>query len=237
MKIEMLLAVDAGDRYEIAGITYFGATNVGYEYIQLRASSLAIKVVKVALEKGCRIAVSKDHEYAEILPTDLVVEEVNPLETKKRLALNDINALIHQNVIGINVIETMDYLNCFMKLLAAGIFIHDGNREDKYFEIIEKAQSCEEPSPLPENPTFDEEQKYIEQKNAYDAAQANLATLEQYLNTFDDLAKISFTNKLLQNAKKQVLESKTEEEVDAAINTYKEKLNLNFFSFMSDHTS
>ena len=51
----------------------------------------------------------------------------------------------------------MDYLNCYMKLLSAGIFISDKNREDKYFEIIEAAQECEEPSELTENSTFEEE--------------------------------------------------------------------------------
>jgi len=33
MLIEMLLAVEFDDRYEIVGITYFGATNIGAEYV------------------------------------------------------------------------------------------------------------------------------------------------------------------------------------------------------------
>lgn len=237
MFVEMLLGVDAGDRYEIAGVTYFGATNVEHGYVQLKASKLAIVGVKAAMEKGCKIVVSKDHEFPEILPSDLVIEDIDPLETKKRLALFDINALIHQNVIGVSVIDAMDYLNSFMKLMAAGIFIHDGNREDKYFEIIEKAQSCEEPAPLSENATFDDEQKFIEQKNAYDQAQANLKTLEEYLNSFDYLAKIGFVHKMLQMAKQQVLEAQTPEQVDEAVNAYKEKLDSNFYKLETTKTN
>ena len=60
-----------------------------------------------------------------------------------------------------NIIDAMDYLNCYMKLMAAGIFITDSNREDKYFEIIEAAQENEEPAPLKEDATFEEEQNYI----------------------------------------------------------------------------
>jgi hypothetical protein len=33
----------------------------------------------------------------------------------------------------------MDYLDSMMKLISNGIFITDENREDKYFEIIEKS--------------------------------------------------------------------------------------------------
>lgn len=230
MNVEMLLGIELEDRFEIDGITYLGAPNVDSKYVQLKASSLAIAVVKTALASGLKIIVPKNYKYAEITPSDLVVEKADPLETKKRLAVYDIAALMHQNIIGVNVINAMDYLNSYMKLLAAGIFIHDGNREDKYFEIIEKAQSCQEPAPLHEDATFEEEQKFIEEKNAFEQAQANLKTLEDYLNSFDQLSKISFADKLLQNAKRQVVEAATEEEVDAAIRTYREKLDDNFYS-------
>jgi len=37
------------------------------------------------------------------------------------------------------VVDSFEYLQAYMELLAAGIFITDRNREDKYFEIIEAA--------------------------------------------------------------------------------------------------
>jgi hypothetical protein len=61
------------------------------------------------------------------------------LEKKRNVALTEILKLANKNIFAVNVIEAMDFLNCYMKLLNAGIFITDQNREDKYFEIIEAA--------------------------------------------------------------------------------------------------
>lgn len=236
MRIELLLGIERDDSYDICGITYFGATNLQPEHVQLKASSLAITLAKAALQAGKHILVSKKHKYAEILPSDLVIEELDALESKKRIAINDINAMMQQNILGLSVIDTMQYLNCYMKLLAAGIFIHDGNREDKYFEIIEKAQSTEEPSPLPENASFQEEQDYIEAKRKFDEAQGNLKTLEDYLNALETVQKVSFVNQMLQTAKTEVENATSEEEVDRAIAEYKNKIDVNFYGIKPKDT-
>lgn len=236
MRIELLLGIEKDDRYEICGITYFGATNLEPEHVQLKASSLAITLAKAALETGRRISVSKAHEYAEILPTDLVVEELSELETKKRIALNDINALIHQNILGLCVADSMQYLDCYMKLLAAGIFIHDGNREDKYFEIIEKAQNTEEPQPLAEDASFEDEQTYLENKKKFDEAQGNLKTLEDYLNALEAVQRVSFINKMLQNAKNAVESASTLEDIQKAIDEYKSKIEVSFYGVQPKDT-
>ena len=236
MRIELLLGIERDDRYEICGITYFGATNLEPQYVQLKASSLAIALTKTALESGKRISVSKNHEYAEILPNDLVIEDLDELESKKRIATNDINALMHQNVLGLCIVDSMQYLDCYMKLLAAGIFIHDGNREDKYFEIIEKAQSTEEPVPLPKDASFEEEQTYIENKRKFDEAQGNLKTLEDYLNSLEAVQRVSFINKILQNAKSAVESASTIEDVDKVVNEYKSKIDVNFYGIQPKDT-
>ena len=230
MRIELLLGIEKDDRYEICGITYFGATNLEPQHVQLKASSLAITLAKAALETGRRISVSKAHEYAEILPTDLVIEELNELETKKRIALNDINALMHQNILGLCVADSLQYLDCYMKLLSAGIFIHDGNREDKYFEIIEAAQTNQEPPPLPENASFEDEQAHAEILAAWKESQKNLNTLEKYLNALDKIQKIFGVNKILQTAKTSVEEAKTEEEVSEAVKKYQEIVDAQYFT-------
>jgi hypothetical protein len=64
---------------------------------------------------------------------------ISGLEKKRNVALTEILKLANKNIFAVNVIEAMDFLNCYMKLLNAGIFITDQNREDKYFEIIEAA--------------------------------------------------------------------------------------------------
>ena len=95
MKIELLLGKSVESCWEICGITYFGAASFGSDFVALRATKIAIEKAKMALEMGLRVCVSKDHEFAEILPTDLVIEEVDALTTKKRIALNDVNSAMH----------------------------------------------------------------------------------------------------------------------------------------------
>ena len=91
------------------------------------------------MSEGKSIYVPKSHPYSEVVPSDFVVNEEDPLARAKRIALHDINNKLQQNIFNMNVVDSMDYLDCYMKLMAAGIFITDANREDKYFEIIEAA--------------------------------------------------------------------------------------------------
>lgn len=129
-----------------------------------------------------------------------------------------------------NIIDAMDYLNCYMKLMAAGIFITDSNREDKYFEIIEAAQENEEPAPLKEDATFEEEQNYIEQKKKYDVSQENLSTLEKYLNAYDKLAKINFTNTLLNNIKESIQTAESVQAVNDVLKQNEDKIKDFFYT-------
>ena len=123
-----------------------------------------------------------------------------------------------------NVIDLMDYLDCYINLLNAGYFITDANREDKYFEVIEASQECEEPAPLKEDATFEEEQKYIEAKQKYDNAQANLSTLEKYLNSYDNLAAAKSKIKFFTDARKKVEDAQTIEDVELQMKIYRSNL-------------
>ena len=114
--------------------------------------------------------------------------------------------------------------------MAAGIFITDSNREDKYFEIIEAAQENEEPTPLKEDATFEEEQNYIEQKKKYEVSQENLSTLEKYLNAYDKLAKINFTNTLLNNIKESIQSAESVQAVDEILKQNEDKIKDFFYT-------
>ena len=224
MNVEALLAVDHEDYYEIVDVTYLDAMSVGEEYVVLKASFLAIQQVKEHFQQGDVIKVAKVYEFPEIRPCDLVFESLSGLQLKKKIAINEISARMHQNILGVCVLDMMDYLDCYMKLMAGGIFITDQNREDKYFEIIEKAQSVEMPEELNADATFEEEQQYMLKKQEYDSAQQNLQTLEKYLNAYDKLKDVKFVNDLLNNAKDEVLSSESEESVEKAVDEYKRKL-------------
>lgn len=163
------------------------------------------------------------------MPSDLVVAESDdPLVAAKNIAMNDINNLMHQNIFGLSILDSMDYLDCLLKLMAAGIFITDENREDKYFEIIEAAQTAENPAPLAEDSTIEDEQRYIEQKRKYDQAQKNLTTLEKYLNAYDKISIVRFVSDILNNARDSVNSAKSVEDVEKAVKEYCEKVDKCF---------
>lgn len=230
MKIQLLLGRDCGKFWEICGVTYVGAGSFGQDYVELRASKVAIEAVKIALANGKRIAVSKSHKFEEILPSDLVIEKLDELTTKKRIALDDVNALMQQNTLGLCILDAMSYLKSYMDLLANGIFISNSNREDKYFEVIEAAQENPEPDPLPADATVEEEQAWLDKKRAYQSAQDNFKTLEAYLNSLDKLQKIDFVNGILREAKESIESAESEEDINKAVAKYKETVYSHFYT-------
>lgn len=238
MKIEILLVKDHDtSTWEVCGQTYLGAPSFGPEFSTLKASKITLLAAAKALESGKRVFVSKLHEYPEVLPSDLILEELDPLTTKKRIALNDINSLMHQNILGVSVVDSFEYLQTYMELLAAGIFITDSNREDKYFEIIEAAQVNQEPEPLKEDASFEEEQAYTESRAKWKEAQSHLNTLEKYLNSLDKIQKIFGVNKMLQTAKTSIEDASTEAEVDEAIEKFQKTIDVQYFTQFGDTSS
>ena len=229
--MDVLIAKDEGSRFRITGTQPFEKPVVDSNSSLLKASKNTLDIVKYSLRQGFDIFVSKNITTSEVIPSDLVISESDdPLVAAKNIAINDINNLMHQNVFGLSILDSMDYLDCLLKLMAAGIFITDENREDKYFEIIEAAQTEENPEPLSEDSTIEDEQKYIEQKRKYDQAQKNLTTLEKYLNAYDKISTVRFVSDMLNSAHDAVKSAKSVEEVENAVREYCEKVKRCFRS-------
>lgn len=232
MELQVLIINEQPTQYQVIGIAnavdYIKTTNRF-----LFASKNALSLVNDALLSGNQIFIDKKSiiNKKEVTPDDLQIIMISGLEKKRNVALTEILKLANKNIFAVNIIEAMDFLNCYMKLLNAGIFITDQNREDKYFEIIEAAQEHEDPEPPSDNATFEEEQMFIENKRKYDVAQENLSTLEKYLNAYDKLAKINFTNTLLNDIKDEILSAETEDQIDEILVKNKEKINSYFYSF------
>ena len=226
VNFELLLVLENEFDYDIIGTTYSNSLQSDNQHKTLKASFLTIQKVKELLFSGKKLKVAKKLDFPEVTLNDIIIVNEDAFETDKNIAINSIAALMHQNIIGVAVIDMMEYMDCMMKLLNAGIFITNKNREEKYFEIIEKAQSVEEPTELNENSTFEEEISYTEKKKEYDEAQENLETLEKYLNAYDALAKVKFINTVLSDAKTSILRANTRDDIINAIKTYQEKLNL-----------
>lgn len=221
---ELLLAKDQGNYFEVIGITYSNAMLVEPDCSTLRATLFAIEECKKALAEGKKITISKIQEYSEVQPKDLVIEAVDELSRHKQMAINEVAARMHQALFAVNVIDLMDYLNNYVALLNAGYYITDANREDKYFEVIEASQECEEPEALKDDATFEQEQEYIEKKQKYDNAQSNLNTLEKYLNSYDKLSILKNNTSFLVDTRTKLECAQTIEEVNDIMKVYKSNL-------------
>lgn len=230
--MEVLIVKKVNDKVKVVCVQNLNQSINFDDCFSLNASFQTLIRVKYELSYGNDVYISKrDSSINEIVPEDLeIIENTDPLQAAKNLAINDINNKINQNIFQTSVIDSMDYLDSMMKLISNGIFITDENREDKYFEIIEKSQTVEEPTPLDTSSSFEDEQKYIELKREYDNAQSNLQTLEKYLNAYDKLSKIRFVNNMLSSYKDRVIESKSVEEIEVIIREYYEKIEQFFFS-------
>lgn len=221
---ELLLVKDQGNFWQVIGITYSNAMLIEPDCSTLRATLFAIEDCKKALSDGKKITISKSQEYSEVQPNDLVIEVVDELSRCKQMAINEVSARLHQALFSMSVIDLIDYLNNYVTLLNAGYYITDANREDKYFEVIENSQECEEPTPLNENSTFEEEQAYIEKKQKYDTAQFNLSTLEKYLNSYDKLMQLKHNADFLNETRKKIEEAVTVGEIDNQLKIYRSNI-------------
>lgn len=221
---ELLLVKDQGNFWEVIGITYSNALLVEPECATLRATLFAIEDCKQALASGKKITISKTIEYSEVQPNDLIIEVLDELNRCKQHAINEVAARMHQALFAINVIDLMDYLNCYINLLNSGYYITDKNREDKYFEIIEASQEIEEPEMLSDDASFEDEQRYIEQKQKYDNAQNDLSTLEKYLNAYDKLTHVKHITDFLTETRTKIEKASTIEEVNTHINIFRSNL-------------
>lgn len=221
---ELLLAKDHEDYFEIIGVTYSDAMCVEPGSLLLRASTLAIEKAKAALKAGKKITASKIAFQSELLPVDLIVKDLPDLDRRKLEAVNEVAARMHNLLISISVLDLMEYLDTYVKLLNAGYFVTDTTREDVYFKLIEDAQSCEEPAELKDGCTFEEEVAYSEAKKKHDQAQANLATLEKYLNAYDKLSSIRNITDFLTSTREKIMEAKTDEDLREILAIYKSNL-------------
>ena len=196
----------------------------------LKASRISIDLVKTALAAGKRVLVPKLLAYSEVTPSEITIDDTLGLDAVKNAAKSFVLNLMNTNVTRINILNVIDYMQCYMKLMNAGICITDQNREDKYFEIIEAAQSIEEPAKLNEDATFQQQYEYSVAKQKYDDAQSNLKTLETYLNSYDKLSKINFMHNLLHNMLDKVDSAEDVDSVDKVVMENMETVKEYFYS-------
>ena len=225
VSFELLLVKDIGEQYQVVGITYSDAQYILADLIPLHATLDAIELCKKALVESKIITVSKVIAHNEVQSYELVIDAPTDLDRYKQVALNEVRARMHQQMLTHAVIEAMDYLDCFIKLCSYGYVISNSNREDKYFEIIEDSQSYEEPAPLSNDATLQDKEQYKKAKQQYDKSQEILNMLEQYLNLYDNLyEKPRRLINFFVNVRNVIQAAKTKDEIADQLRIYKSNL-------------
>jgi hypothetical protein len=183
----MAQVVEKKDSFEILRINYISEPSIikpNKKYIQLTESVAeeAIKQLKnnkvVDIPKGLK----------KITKSNIVISEPNSLDRKKNIARSKIMQKINELFININFLDLYDFMMINNKFSSAGIFIHEGNREEQYLKIIN---------------TGNEDM---------------IDNLEKYLERMDELNNINSRHKKLMNIFKQINLAEDEETIDKLIN-------------------
>ena len=185
-------------------------------------------IIQTALNDGKVVGILKTSNKI-IRMIDLIIDNPDDIELLRRKSLREIQDLMQSQVFCVGLIDSFDFLDAYMKMINKNIIITDSNREDMYFKVIEDAQSYQEPEPLKENSSFEDEQTYITEKQKYDQAQDTLKTLESYLNGYDKLKKVTFINRILNESRDKIKEAKTVDEINSIKKDYIDKITNLFY--------
>ena len=160
---------DRGDKYEVISINTNEIAYTGMRDDILEVPSWEVyEAVARNLNEGKKVYIPKLlDQFLDV--SDLVIEELDPLDTAKQTAIikaRDIMYTTRINKLGIAKFYKFFVLSHYFA--DKGIFITEENRENKYLEIINSAAQLEDP----------------------DASEAMIANLEEYINLLDSLSEI-----------------------------------------------
>ena len=160
---------DRGDKYEVISINTNEIAYAGMRDDILEVPSWEVyETVARNLNEGKKVYIPKIlDQFLDV--SDLIIEELDPLETAKQTAIIKARDLIYTT--RINKLAIAKFYRFFILshyFADKGIFITEENRENKYLEIINSAAQLEDP----------------------DASEAIIANLEEYINLLDSLSEM-----------------------------------------------
>ena len=160
---------DRGDKYEVISINTNEIAYAGMRDDILEVPSWEVyETVARNLNEGKKVYIPKLlDQFLDV--SDLVIEELDPLDTAKQTAIIKARDIIYTT--RINKLAIAKFYRFFILshyFADKGIFITDENRESKYLEVINSAAQLTDP----------------------EASEEMIANLEEYINLLDNLAEI-----------------------------------------------
>ena len=138
---ELAIVEDRGTYWLVKGVTkntFDNLANRNEKYFKL--SYVVYKMINDAIESGKQVRISKTLQTDEVLPGEIQIienDEINVLDYTKQAMITKIKSYVTPELSKIAGYTLYNYIELNNKLSDNGYFIHNGNREQKYIEIIE----------------------------------------------------------------------------------------------------
>lgn len=137
---ELAVVEDRGTYWIVNGVTKNSFDNLANrEEKYLKLSYMAYKMIGEAIEKGNQVRISKALQTDEVLPGEIQIIEnkIDELDYTKQAMITKIKSYVTPELSKVAGYTLYNFIELNNKLAADGYFIHNGNREQKYIEIIE----------------------------------------------------------------------------------------------------
>lgn len=175
-----------GEDYEVKNVYPYDIKYVFPQNKYFQISSPTVEAIIEPLRKGLLVKID-----AEAVDNDKPIEighvkviELSSFKTKKAMELARVQLRFNAFVSASSILEHFSYFSSAILLAERGFMITDANREEKYLDIINEGD------------------EYL------------LKTLEEYLETRDNLAKLSYTYKDVKDYIKKVQATKSNKALD-----------------------
>jgi len=131
--------VDHGEVYKVISITTSLVKEFlsGNNYIGLNRSTAIL--IEQALNENKLIQIDKNFKDDEVMPRDLIIKTstISDLQNYKNIIITKIRQLVNHQQAIVGGIHMYDFIIINNELADKGYNIYDGNKEEKYLEILE----------------------------------------------------------------------------------------------------
>lgn len=196
MIFELAIVEDRGTHYVATGVTkssFDGLVNRQDSVLKLSYNSY--QKISDALGANKKVTISKVLASDEVLPGEVTIsdDDVDEFSIYQKVAMQKINKKLSYFMANLSSLDILDFTVINNEMCSAGYFITNDNREETYINIIEK----------------DDE--------------ALIEKLEKYLISLDKVNQVLSFNKVCQEAITNISNTKTVDDVDAALGDFFKK--------------
>ncbi len=199
---DLAVVEDRGTHYRVVNVQQNTLDNQATNDERvLKLSYVSAQLIKKAVLEGKTVNINKTLRTVEVLPGEFTVldlEETDPIQEARNASVIKVRMLVTPELSKISGFALYGFMILNNDLANKGYFITDGNREEKYLEILE---------------TGDEQL---------------IAKLEDYLNYKDEISAVSSLERKFTAFRNDVKQANTVEDIKAIEARFLEQFYSNY---------